>query len=312
MSTKTQQNYKLDAQASGSLSGAREESTRLRFELVCVYAVCILTILCCGNANAQFKLDITKVADAAFPSDEDEEGDEQLSNQQQLMQQQFGINNIEQFMFNRHGNRAGAKKAVEQQLKLAIETIAKDCEISDEQREKLKLAGEMDMARMFAKFDEVRAQFKFENRNDINKLMQKVSPFQQKLQAGLFGSDSLLRRTSKTLLDPTQLELLEEKERQRLKFYFSAEMKQTIARLERQAPLRKSQREAMLKLIEDELETPLVMDKRYMRYFAMYSLAQLKPKLDDILNERQLAALKPTFQQGERMERTLKSRGMIE
>lgn len=284
-----------------------------RLSLACLWRsrlVFLLATLMCSNALAQFKLDIQKVADSAFPSDVSDEQDEQPARNNRLAAN-FGFGDIDRFIFNQFGSKSDAKKAVAKQLTVALQTITKDCSLNEEQQAKLRLAGEVDMARTFAEFEKIRSEFDFKNRNDINKLMQLVSPLQQKLQSGLFGPKSLFRRTSKTLLDPTQIELLEKKERERLRFYFGAHMKQTIAKIEKQAPLRRSQRDQLLDLVDD-LDAPLKMDRQYMRYFTMYSLSKLESQLDTLLTKKQFAAIKPSIQQGRRYERTLKQRGLIE
>lgn len=273
--------------------------------------VTLTTLICLSTpAFAQFQLDIEEVADAAFPV----EPEETPPPRNQQIRGGFNFKaNMDQWMFQPHGSEAGARKAHRAQLNLAIEMTERDCELTADQKEKLELAGEGDLARYFAEFDKIRAEFADaeENQADLNRLMQRIQPFQQRSQTSLYGPDSIYRAVSDQVLDRSQLQKLRKAEAERLKYYFGAALKTSIARAERASPLKAEQRKKILALAGD-LEPPRVNNQRYMRYYVMYRLSKKKDELENILSKKQFAAMNSLLQQGKGMERNLKRVGMIE
>ena len=265
-----------------------------------------------GRALGQFKLDIEKVADEAF-----RDQDVHPANQARvIMDAPLRGLQIESLIFRPHRSRAEALKALQNQLTENIDKFTRDCDLSGEQQAQLTLAGEVDMARFIAQCDvivarsggKIAANF---NQNDLNEILKATNPLQRKLQHGLFDDGSLFQRALKSGLNPDQRKQVEELERQRSEFQLMAIMKQLIAKLEREAPLRSSQRDALMQLLYDPMELPLVVDKPMVKIYATYRFAQLEPKLKEILNQHQMEAVRPVLARARAYERTLRSRGLI-
>ena len=276
----------------------------------------VLAVICFGSTSfGQFHLDIEAVADSAFPAEEEAETPQKRNR----VIRGRGINfkaNMEQWMFQPHGSESKARSVHRTQLNLAMDMTERDVNLTQEQKEKLRLAGEGDIARYFAQFDKIRAEFADVDENAdgndaLNRLMRRIQPFRQQAQASIFSTGSLFKAVSDKVLDPDQRTKLRKAEEERLKYYFGAALKTSIAKAERASPLKTAQRNKIL-AIANEMEPPLANNRRYMKFYAMYRLAQKKGELKEILNAKQFAAMSTLLQQGDRMERTLKSAGMIE
>ena len=128
-----------------------------------------------STMQAQFQLDIKQVADSAFPHVAEDDEPPQLG----FVQIRGGIDiarNIDRWMFGNHRTEAKARENFENQLKLAIESIDRDCKLTVEQKEKLRLAGAGDITLYFAEIDKIRAEFDgaAQHPNEVNRLLQRL------------------------------------------------------------------------------------------------------------------------------------------
>ena len=264
-------------------------------------------------AQAQFKLDIEGVAQGAFPELEVVAAPPQNNNQ--LGQRVFAANqNINAWLFQRHGNEKQARAFLNQQLSLAIDTVDRDVELNEEQQEKLKLAGAGDVALFFAEVEKVRAEFDGEAMNDpnqFNNVWQRVQPLQQRMRASLFGAGSIFARVADGMLGDSQREKLRKVEQKRLRFHFETHLKNTISKAQRTRPLRANQRQEIMELLQD-VELPSRGTRQMTLQYAQYSLSKIRPALTEILGKEQLKALDPVLRRGARMERNLRKEGYIQ
>ena len=264
-------------------------------------------------ARAQFKLDIEGVADSAFPKLEVIAPPPQQDNQRGNAV--FAANqNINAWLFQRHGNEKRAREFLDQQLTLAIFSIDRDVKLNEEQREKLKLAGAGDIALFFAEVEKIRDEFDDQAMNDgnqINNVWRRIQPLQQRMRASLFGANSVFARVSDGMLEKGQREKLREVEQQRLRFHFETYLKNTISQAQRTRPLRADQRREIMELLQD-VELPSRGTRQLTQQYAQYSLAKIRKELSVILNKEQMKALDPQLRQGARMERTLRKEGYIQ
>lgn len=263
--------------------------------------------------HAQFRLNIQDVADDAFPA-----APVVAPVPERNLGQRRAVFNVDQnidaWLFQRHRTEAAARTYLRKQLTLAIESITRNAQLEDGQKQKLELAGEGDISQFFAEVETIRAEFSddqlnMNNGNDINKVFQRIQPLQQRMQITLFGPGSIFARVSKGILEESQQSELEKAERKRLKFYFDASLKNAISKAERTTPLRTAQRKRIIELVS-ESEPPLKAG-RQLSNFALYRLAEIKPQLDEILEKHQLKAMEQLLAQGARMERLLRREGYL-
>lgn len=264
-------------------------------------------------AQAQFKLDIEGVAEGAFPKLEVIAPPPKNKNQQG--QQVFVANqNINAWLFQRHGNEAQAREFLKQQLNLAIDTIDRDVELTDEQREKLRLAGAGDVSLFFAEVEKIRDEFDGNAMNDpnqFNNVWQRIQPLQQRMRSSLYGPNSIFARVSDGMLEEAQRSRLSEVEQKRLRFHFETHLKNTISQAHRTRPFRTTQRQRIMKLLQD-VEMPNRGTRQMTQQYALYSLSKVRSELSEIVSKEQMKALNPLLRRGERMERTLRNEGYIQ
>ena len=271
-----------------------------------------LLLLAVSTSDAQFQLDIRRVADTAFPKEDDtEEPDTPNPHQQQMMGRINIEQNIDGWVFNRHRNEAGARKHLARQLKIAIDSVDRVCELSDEQTDQLRLAAAGDETLFFSEIEQIRNEFRGENdQNKINQVWQRVQPLQVKMQNNLFGRGSILNRVIEGMLTADQLDRFQEVEQARIRFAYTAAIKLAISQIEKNAPLKTDQRVQLFELL-DNTTPPKIMGS-YSSFYVMYQLAKNEDELRRIVDERQLQSIQARLKQGKSMEQLLKQNGYID
>lgn len=260
--------------------------------------------------GAQFQLDIEQVADQAFPKvidDEEPAADANVNG----ARHGFDIErNIDAWVFNRFGTQQGAKTHLDKQLKMTIDGIARECKLTDVQKEKLRLAGLGDMTMFFAEVEAIREEFRGENdQNKINQVWQRVQPLQQRMQTNMFGRGSILQKASAFTLNEDQLAKHRQVELERQRFAYRAAVKLLLTTIEKSAPMKSTQRQEMVELLANT-PPPRLMGN-YINYYVMYQLAKKQQQLNQILEKPQRDAMQQFIQQGKGMEQFLRQHGYI-
>jgi hypothetical protein len=200
------------------------------------------------------------------------------------------------------------------ELTLNLEAVDRVCGLSEEQKAKLRIAGQGDYARFGRQVDELRAEFvgKTYNQNEIGNIYQKIQPLGQVYQAGLLGDSSLF---SKVLANTLTLEqaanfdrIAEERQRAR----YSAKVRMFVVTVERTCPLTDKQRTALVELLLAETEPPKRFGQ-YDWYVIMYHASKVPDqKFETILDEAQMRQFKQTLRQGAAMEHFLRQQKFID
>ena len=76
---------------------------------------------------------------------------------------------LDQWVFQRDRDAAGARKRLDAQLALQVEAIDRACALTDAQKQKLRLAGRGDIRRFFDRYEAVKQRFQL-MRPDAQKL----------------------------------------------------------------------------------------------------------------------------------------------
>ncbi len=260
---------------------------------------------------AQSHLDINQVAANIFP--QPPEVEEPPANQlHQRRVARFNIEqNIDAWVFNRFGNEGKAREHLENQIRLSMDALDRECGLSEEQSQKLWLAGQGDMARFFHEVDEIRREFRGQqDQNKINQVWQRLQPLQMKMQSGLFGRDSIFRKVAETTLNEEQTRQQREDQARRAEFAYRASVKIVVAQIESSSPLRARQREQLVELLEQT--RPPKMFGPQVHYYVLWQFSKSQDQIAKFLDEAQLEALRPMINQGGAMQQFLKQGGYLD
>jgi hypothetical protein len=182
---------------------------------------------------------------------------------------------FENWVFNNEGNAASARKRFEAKLKLRIEEIDRNCQITEGQKQKLQLMGCGDIKQIFDAFEKAKHQFNLLD-NDVQKL-QDIIPFIQPIQAAqhnLFHDGSLLAKSLRHTLTKEQFERYEVVDRERREFRHKAQIELAVHTLEESIPLRAAERRELLALLNKEI-APARKSSQYGFYVLMARIANL-------------------------------------
>jgi hypothetical protein len=218
-------------------------------------------------------------------------------------------NQFNQWVFQESG------KGVDEdsEITLMVEAIDRACHLSPVQKEKIQLGARGDYARFKEEVDDLRAEFvgKTYDQNDMNTVWQKISPVQQKYQAGLLGDKSLFSKVLQTTLSPEQREEYEAAQAERRKAKHAAKVRLFVAMLDQSCPMKATQRDAMVDLLLKETK-PALRKSEYDWYVVVVQVAKLPDsKLTSILDAAQLKYVKKITVRGQGMEAHLKRVGVL-
>jgi len=219
-------------------------------------------------------------------------------------------NQFNQWIFNQNG---GGGLDEDSEITLMVEAIDRSCHLTPAQKEKIQLGAHGDYARFKEEVDELRTEFvgKAYDQNDMNKIWQKISPVQQKYQAGLLGEKSLFSKVMQTTLTPEQHEEYEAGQAERRKARHAAKVRLFVAMLDQSCPMKAAQRDALVELLLKETK-PALRTSEYDWYVVVVQVGRLPDnKLTAILDNAQLKYVKKVANQGRGMEAHLKRVGIL-
>jgi hypothetical protein len=199
------------------------------------------------------------------------------------------------------------------EVALMVESIDRVCHLSDEQKEKLRLAGHGDYARFRMEIDELRTKYvgKDYDPNDIGKIYQEIQPFTSRYQAGLLGESSLFIKVAHRMITPSQRAEFDAAQADRRKARHAAKVRLFVALLEDRCPLKSDQRKALVELLLKETRPPL-RPSEYDWYVLTVQAAKIpEPRLVAILDPAQMRYFKKVTQQAMGIEGHLKQLGVM-
>lgn len=206
-----------------------------------------------------------------------------------------------------------ARTHIETKLKMQLDELNRVCGLSDIQIQKLKLAASLDVTRYF---DEVEVTRKTMQQREILAIargdnLRETWPLRIK-RLCLFGETSFFSKTVRKTLNQDQLAKYDSVVNERRQFRYRASIKVALTRLELCtsrppgfAPLRATQREAIVQLILENTQPPLAFgDDVCMgsipEYAVMYYLSKLpESKLKPLMEERQWEQMQGTIKKAQ-------------
>ncbi len=230
---------------------------------------------------------------------------------------EIDIAQFDNWIFSGMQNAQVARTTLAARAKMEIQRISFSTPLRDEQVEKLEFAAKGDIKRFYDDVEKAHRQFHAMqaageiNQANLNDVYQIASPLAQRLNQGLFGKDSLLKKVAHNCVDNEQADKLRAGDKLERKRQSDTAVTAFIANLGRQIPMTHSQREDLLSLLSENvsLSNP---SHQYVAYQLMYEMSELpQPKLKAIFDEAQYKALEKSFAQGIMMKANLKRMGLM-
>ena len=295
--------------------------------LVVVFRTCLIVhmALMTNSADAQFRLDIERVADQAFiePDTIDEEMATERIGVVQLRRNRLVAGpDMERLVFRNHRTEKAARASLEQRLKAKIDRLDRTAKLTEQQKKKLRLAGQGDIALLLAstaRFERDFGGVAMQDRDQLMRMLQELRPIQKRMTTDIFVEGSVFDRVWLGMQDAKQKQRFQQAKRRVMHNFYKGAAKHAITKIERQMPLAPKQREQLMDLMLAETNMPKIRNfsssrngAKYMVAFAIYQLAKHRPELAQILKKQQLEAIKPTLKQAMAMEETLTEAGYLE
>jgi len=268
----------------------------------------VITLTFLPPASAQVFIQLAMVQEAA---EEPEMDDEEIPNAQQPGVVFGGINEskFEDRIWNGTARSAAAGKArLQSQLDLQIAEIARLCQLTETQLQKLKLAGGGDIKRFFDRYTKLREQF-LEVRFDqdlINNFWAELEPLQMEIQSGLFHDESMLQRVVPKTLDDAQRAIYEKETLARRTFRMLAKLELVLVAADDSLGLMIDQRERLTELCKKHVR-PLRRFSQYDSFVILYELSRIPDdEVREILDADQMKAWQQATALGREKEQFLR------
>ena len=232
---------------------------------------------------------------------------------QALQQFQMDEANFDANVFQPSGNAKQARIQIETKLKLQLDELNRVCGLNDTQQQKLKLAASSDLKRYFDEVAAVRKKVKagMIDQNAWNNIWQEIQPLRNKQSAGLFGDTSFFAKAVRKTLNDEQNAKYDAVQKERRRFRYRATIEVVMTNMESSVPLRRSQHEAIVKLLLDETQPPPTFGQ-YDMYLVMHQMGKIpEDKLKPLLDEQQWTQMQQQFNQYRGMEQFLIQNGLI-
>lgn len=220
---------------------------------------------------------------------------------------------FDSWVYHEHKTRDGARAKLESRLQLEVEELVRVGGLGDAEREKLLLVGRGDIARFEERVDAVRRRFVASRTNDerYGDIWQQIQPLQRDLLFGIFGEDSLLRRSLRQMLSAEQAALCEGSIHDRKAFLYRARIEWTVAMLDNAMMLRDDQRQKFVDVLLKSTKPPRRLGE-HDHYVILWQASRLgEEKLKPLFDEFQWKVLHQQFANLEGIERHLRKTGSL-
>lgn len=224
--------------------------------------------------------------------------------------QEQGPEVFDQWVFPR-GSEQNARQDLETQLTLRISDLKRVCELTPAQMQKLNLAGQTDIKRLFDVVAAARRKFEIQRKDarNVNLMFQELQPLRCLFTGTSFQENSMFDKVARTLLTADQTPHYQAQLRSRRQFRRQAQREMLLQLIDRDVPLRAQQRKELLALLE---QLPSIPSGQYEMYALWYSASKLPAEeYERILDEGQLNTLRARFAPMQNMEQWLKQSGAL-
>ncbi|TWT56055.1 hypothetical protein [Allorhodopirellula solitaria] len=231
---------------------------------------------------------------------------------------QIDINQFDSWIFSGMGDAKLAREKLADRAEMEIDRIGFSTSLLDSQIAKLRFAAKGDIKRFYDDVEEAHRQFHTMQeagkigQENINDVYQLASPLAQRLNAGIFDEESLLKKVARVCVVGEQAERLRARQKRQIKLQSDAAITLFVATLGRRLPMTQVQRETLMEIAMTNITLPDP-THQYAQYLLMYELSELpQGKLKEIFDETQYQTLKKVYTQGLGMKANLKRMGMLD
>ena len=218
----------------------------------------------------------------------------------QFSEASFDKNNFEQL------TAIGARKKCEDSLEASLGLVHAVANLSDAQRAKLELAGQIDIHRFFSDYQIAKQGLRFGSlpRNAwtdmFSKAEKRISPLRDHYARGLHGDASLFQKTLVSTLDQTQYDQVDQLFRERKQNEYARYIRITLAMIDRKVPLTVQQRDTITELLLTKTDPPESYGPANTPIYKVLSqLALILEDLQELLSDSEMHVVKELITAGE-------------
>jgi hypothetical protein len=196
-------------------------------------------------------------------------------------------------------------------VRMRIDEIERACELTEAQRQKLRLAGAADIKRFFDRVDDIKRQ---STGHDNNLLNSAIQPLAAELQSGLLGDRSFFAKTVKRTLSEAQAAKLDAFIRQRDLSRYHAMVGWYVVQLSKSLGLSDIQRQQLVDLLVKDTSPPKKYSQgsQWFHWFIGFQASSIpESRIKPVFDEVQWEMFSRQFVQAKKMEHWLKSNGFI-
>lgn len=190
-------------------------------------------------------------------------------------------------------------------LNLRLQRIDEATKLAAADRDKLRLAGGLDIHRFFADYNSFKREIPFGNiaRDQWQKLSMEsrkaAKPFTQQFLSGLHGDGSLWDRVLRRVAKAEQLEAIEEIDRQAALVEYEKQIDAALLVVGRQVALTVERRDEIKALLLAETTPPTLFGTSLMPlYFVLARMGQVESSLRKMFNEQDWLAVSKLIDAG--------------
>lgn len=161
---------------------------------------------------------------------------------------------LDQWVFNLPAEEAS--KNFDQLVQMEIERIDQICRLSPEQSQLLQLAGESEKQRIRRQLQLLHAKYadRQYEQHRVGAIYQNVKQLQSRVHRRPLSASSMLLRLLTSILDDEQAARWTAWEQDRQRARLRREISKAVARIDQHVPLRSEQRNALIRLLEAEVQ----------------------------------------------------------
>lgn len=231
---------------------------------------------------------------------------------------EIDITQFDSWIFSGMQNAEVARQRLESQAQMEIDRLDLGTRLKESQIQKLLFAAKGDIKHFFDDVDVAHRQFHAMkaageiDQANINEVYQLASPLAQRINQGIYGNDSLLKKVARGCVDGEQAKQLQEREQRQRKWESDAAIVFYLANLGRRVPMTYAQREKF----QDWATSSITLrdpKNSYSSYVLMVKMSELpQAQLKSIFDDVQYAAIHKNFQSGIAMKANLKQMGLLD
>jgi len=197
----------------------------------------------------------------------------------------------------------GAEIKCSESLQARIELLEKATELTDAQRRKLELAGQLDIQRFFDGYESIKRRFKFGTmpRNEwqatVARMQAEVKPFKTRYETGIHGKTSLFAKTLTNTLDQDQRTSVQTLDQARANRAYTNYIRYTLASIDLKFPLSKKQRETISELLLERTTPPESYGPLlHPTYHVISRMAQIEDQIRVLFSDEEWAVIEPLIE----------------